>query len=196
MSAHVRCQSERLKEEERHSCKQIICAQLWRGVTGPSASLMLQKTIIHSKPERMKELRTEIRLNQGNVEKGMNFREHEHKKNSIHQRKEENRNIGGRDWISVADIPSLRVKGKGDDYESELWFTFCYEQKTTKPNSKKKEKIKEDQVCRESPLIVSLPAKLVQRIKNTAVQMFGEKWVSHHNWVFFPHHTGWLAKSA
>ena len=124
---------------------------------------MLQKTIIHSEPERMKEVRTEIHLNQGKVEKGMNFREHEHTKNSIHQRKEEDRTIGGRDRISVADIPSLKVKGKGDDYESELWFPFCYE-KNPKPK-KKKEKRKEDQVCRESPLIVSLPAKLGQRKK-------------------------------
>lgn len=78
---------------------------------------MLQKYIIHSDPERMKELRTKIHLNQGKVEKGTNFTEHEHTKSGIHQRKE-NRNIRGRERISAADIPSLKVKGKGDDYEN------------------------------------------------------------------------------
>jgi len=68
----------------------------------------------------MKELRTEIYLNQGRGKKGTNFREHEHMKSSIHQKKEENRNTGGRDRISVADIPNLKVKEKGNDYESEL----------------------------------------------------------------------------
>lgn len=69
--------------------------------------------------------------------------------------------------------------------------------KKTKPK-KGREKSREDQIFRESLLIISLPAKPDQRKKNQkpAVQMFGEKWVSHDNWVFFPYHTCWLAKSA
>lgn len=102
---------------------------------------MLQKTIIHGEPERMKQLRPEIHLNQGKAEKWTNFREHEHTKNSSHQRKEKDRNIAGRDRISAADIPRLRVKRKGDDYESELWFTFIIEKrKTSKRKKRKKEK--------------------------------------------------------
>lgn len=42
-------------------------------MTGPSASLMRQKTVIHSEPERMEELRTEIHLNQGGGRKRDEF---------------------------------------------------------------------------------------------------------------------------
>lgn len=59
-AAHVRCQLERLNEERRKDpCKQIVCVQLLRGVTGA----LVQKTVIHSQPERVKDLRTEIHLN-------------------------------------------------------------------------------------------------------------------------------------
>lgn len=117
----------------------------------------------------MKELRPEIHLVRGKVEKGMNFGKHEHMKTIIHGKE--------RTEVSetevVVDISSLKLKGKGNDKEREFQFPFCYQK--TQPNKKnttttnqikqEKKRKKEDLVCRKSPLIISLPAKLDQRKK-------------------------------
>lgn len=138
----------------------------------------------------MKELRPEIHLIQGKVEKGMNFGKHEHMKTIIHGKE--------RTEVSetevVVDISSLKLKG--NDKEREFQFPFCYQKKPTKqknhnnnqPNKTRKKKEKRGPGLQEKPFdyFPSCKIRSEKKKKKKPVQMFGEKLLSYQSWGSFP----------